>query len=124
MDRKLPPRTDNETDPPSPVEQLRMMAADVKTLAAAEIDYAKARLTYSGGIIRKAGIWALIALLFLTGAVIALILGLLLIVAHYFGPWVALIVVVSAFGFAALGAALYARQTARNLRFEDEDDQR
>jgi hypothetical protein len=68
---------DNDAAPLSPAEQVRTLVADVRALAEAEIDYAKARLSYSGGIIRKAGIWAFLAIFFLSGAIIALILGLL-----------------------------------------------
>jgi Putative Actinobacterial Holin-X, holin superfamily III len=111
-----------ERTPPSPAEQVRTLIGDVRALAEAEIDYAKARFSYSGGIIRKAGLWALLAIFFLSGAIIALILGLLLIIAAYFGPWVATVTVVAVFALAAWGSAIYARKTANNLRFNGDED--
>ena len=42
------------------------------------------------------------------------------IAASYWGPIVATLVVVALFAAAALGAALYARNTARKLKFEED----
>ena len=111
-----------EIEHPSPTEQVRTLVDDVRALAAAEIDYAKARLSYSGGILRKAGIWAFLAIFFLSGAIVALILGLLLILSQYVGPWIATLLVVIGFALAAWGAALAARRTANNLKFDSEKD--
>lgn len=121
MDNDASPTSGAETAPPSPAEQVRSLVADVRALAEAEIDYAKARLSYSGGIIRKAGIWAFLAIFFLSGAIIALILGLLLIAGHYLGPWLATALVVVSFVLAAWGAGLIARRTANNLKFDDSE---
>lgn len=119
MDKDTSPA---EIEHPSPTEQVRTLVDDVRALAAAEIDYAKARLSYSGGILRKAGIWAFLAIFFLSGAIVALILGLLLILSQYVGPWIATLLVVIGFALAAWGAALAARRTANNLKFDSEDD--
>ena len=119
MDKDTSPASDSEAAPPSPAEQVRTLVADVRALAEAEIDYAKARLSYSGGIIRKAGIWAFLAIFFLSGAIIALILGLLLILNHYIGPWLATAIVVVGFALAAWGAGLAARRTANSLKFDE-----
>lgn len=119
MEKDTPPANTDDQEPPSPVAQVQALVADVRALAEAELDYAKARLSYSGGILRKAGIWALLAIFFLSGAVVALILGLLLIVSHYAGPWIATAVVVTVFIFAAWAAAVVARRTANNLKFDD-----
>ncbi len=112
---------DNDAAPLSPAEQVRTLVADVRALAEAEIDYAKARLSYSGGIIRKAGIWAFLAIFFFSGAIIALILGLLLILSQYLGPWLATAIVVVGFALAAWGAGQIARRTAYNLKFSEGD---
>ena len=119
MDKDSSPANDTETASLAPAEQVRTLVADVRALAEAEIEYAKARLSYSGVIIRKAGILAFLAIFFLSGAIIALILGLLLIVNHYLGPWLATASVVIVFALAAWGAGLAARRTANNLRFDD-----
>ncbi len=120
-DRSAP---DIETDihPDSPVDQVRRLARDVRALAFAELDYAKARLSYSGRIVRNAGLWALFAILCLTGSLIALILGLLLIIASYTGPLIATAIVVLTFLIAAAVAALRARSVARHLRLDVADD--
>ena len=122
MDKDTSPASDTEAAPPSPTEQVRTLVADVRALAEAEIEYAKARLSYSGGIIRKAGILAFLAIFFLSGAIIALILGLLLILNHYVGPWWATTIVVVGFTLAAWGAGSAARRTANNLKFDESDD--
>lgn len=106
---------------PSPREQISGLVNDVRTLAEAEWEYARARLSYSGGVVRKAGVYALLAILALSAAAIALVLGLLLIIASYYGPWVATIAVVLLFSLAALLFAINARNTARNLRFGEDD---
>jgi hypothetical protein len=51
-----------------------------------------------------------------------LILGLLLILSQYAGPWIATLLVVIGFALAAWGAALAARRTANNLKFDSEED--
>ena len=122
MDNDTSPASDTEVAPPSPTEQVRTVVADVRALAEAEIEYAKARLSYSGGIIRKAGILAFLAIFFLSGAIVALILGLLLILNHYVGPWWATAIVVVGFALAAWGAGSAARRTANNLKFDESDD--
>ncbi len=122
MDKDSSPAESSESVPPSPTEQVRSLVADVRALAKAEIDYAKARLSYSGGIIRKAGLWAVLALFFFSGAIIALILGLLLILSSYVGPWIATSTVVIVFALAAWVAALVARRTANNLTFDENSE--
>jgi hypothetical protein len=118
----VPPEYDTD-EAPSPREQIAGLVSDVRTLAEAEWEYAKARLSYSGGVVRKAGIYALLAILAVSAAAIALVLGILLIIASYAGPWVATFVVVLLFSLAAYLFAISARNTARNLRFsEDEGD--
>jgi membrane protein implicated in regulation of membrane protease activity len=107
----------------SPRAQITALFQDVRALAATEIDYAKARLSYSGGIIRMAGIWVLLAVLFLIGAAIALSVGLLLILNSIWGPWVATASVFMLFFVAAVFSALVARKTAQRLSLTRDDDQ-
>lgn len=120
MENDTSPAGGTQTEPPSPAEQVRTLVADVRALAEAEIDYAKARLSYSGGIIRKAGIWALLAIFFLSGAIIALILGLLLILTALVGPLLSTFIVVVGFTMAAVVAGIVARRTANNLKFDED----
>lgn len=116
----IPPHSEQDA-PPSPGAQISALVGDVRTLAEAEWEYAKARLSYSGGVVRKAGVYALLALLALSGAAMALILGLLLILTHYWGPWMATAIVVVSFAAIAVVCALLARKTAKNLNFSDGD---
>ena len=123
MEKDSIPAEPVEQEASSPAEQVTALFGEVRSLAAAEIEYAKARLSYSGGVMRKAGLLALLSLLALSGAAMALILGLLLIVSSYFGPIVATLAVVTTFTVATWALGVSARNTARNLKFdEDESD--
>lgn len=116
----IPPAPEIE-DAPAPRAQIAALVSDVRTLAEAEWEYAKARLSYSGGVVRKAGVYALIAVLAVSASAIALVLGLLLILTRYWGPVAATIIVVVVFSIVAVLCALMARKTARNLTFIEED---
>jgi uncharacterized membrane protein YqjE len=116
-----PPHDDGDDEPAAPGTQIAGLVNDVRSLAEAEWEYARARLSYSGGVIRKAGIFAMLAVLALSAAAMALVLGILLIVASYLGPWMATIAVVLTFGLASCLFAFAARKTARNLDFTQED---
>lgn len=123
MNQPLPPSEQDESrDPPSPRAQIAGLVSDVRELAEAEWEYARARLTYSGGVVRKAGIYALLAVLAISAAAFALVLGTLLIIASYWGPWAATGITVVAFGLAAYLLALRARATAKNLSFAEPND--
>jgi Flp pilus assembly protein TadB len=122
MDEDHIPLPSKDDDDLAPGVQIAGLVNDVRSLAEAEWKYARARLTYSGGVVRKAGIFAILAILALSAAAVALVLGILLIIASYFGPWVATIAVVLAFGLAAYFFAIAARKTARSLSFTEEDD--
>ena len=123
MEKDSIPAEPVEQEAPSPTKQVAALFGEVRSLAAAEIDYAKARLSYSGGVMRKAGLLALLSLLALSGTAMALILGLLLILTSYIGPILATITVVVAFAIATWALGVAARNTARNLKFdEDESD--
>ena len=68
----IPPRVHND-EAPSPRDQIAGLVSDVQSLAQAEWHYAKARLSYSGGVARKAGLYALLAIVALSAAGVALI---------------------------------------------------
>jgi uncharacterized membrane protein YqjE len=125
MDMNQPPHPseqDDDRDPPSPRAQIAGLVSDVRELAEAEWEYARARLTYSGGVVRKAGIYALLAVLAISAAAFALVLGTLLIIASYWGPWAATGITVVVFSLTAYLLALRARATAKNLSFAERDD--
>jgi hypothetical protein len=121
MDNDHIPPVSHGDEAPSPGAQIAVLLQGVRSLADAEWEYAKARLSYSGGVARKAGLFAIIAVCAFASAVVALILGILLIVASYFGPWIATFSVVLVFGITACAFAVMARNTARNLSFSDSD---
>lgn len=100
-------------------EQIAALILDGRELVQTELAYYKGRINYSGELVKRAGLWASVALFCLFGAVIALILGILLIIAHYAGPIVATISVTLAFICAAIIFALYARANARKLAFPE-----
>jgi hypothetical protein len=125
MDQNQPPplvEEDRNEGPPSPHAQIAELVGDVRALAEAEWEYTLARLTYSGGVVRKAGIYALLALLAISAAAFALVVGTLLIIASYWGPWEATGITVAVFSFAAFLFSLRARSTAKNLSFAEPDD--
>ena len=117
----IPPIVQNDA-PPSPRDQIAGLVSDVQSLAQAEWEYAKARLSYSGGVARKAGLYALLAIVALSAAGVALILGILMIISSYYGPWIATASVVIMASLAAFLFAIGARNTARNLSFTEDDD--
>ncbi len=121
MDKDSIPPLVHDDEAPSPREQIAGLVSDVQSLARAEWHYAKARLSYSGGVARKAGLYALLAIVALSSAGVALILGILLIVASYYGPWIATASVVILSSLAAFLFAISARNTARNLSFTEDD---
>lgn len=121
MENESIPLIGQNDDDPSPRDQIAGLVSDVQSLAQAEWDYAKARLSYSGGVARKAGLYALLAIVALSSAGVALILGLLLIVTSYYGPWIATASVVILSSLAAFLFAISARNTARNLSFPEDE---
>jgi Putative Actinobacterial Holin-X, holin superfamily III len=106
-----------ETDMPQPSarEQLVMLVQSGRKLIEAEIEYIRGRLNYSGQIVKQAGLLGALSLFSLFGAVIALILGLLLILSSYIGPEIATLAVTITFASFALLFALLARRSARKL---------
>jgi hypothetical protein len=121
MENDSIPPTLHKNEQPTPRAQIAGLVSDVQSLAQAEWDYVKARLSYSGSVARKAGLYALLAIVALSSAGVALILGILLIVASYYGPWIATASVVILSSLAALLFAIIARNTARNLSFSEDD---
>ena len=121
MDKDSIPPIVHDDEALSPRDQIAGLVSDVQSLAQAEWDYAKARLSYSGEVARKAGLYALLAIVAVSSAGVALILGILLIVNSYFGPWIATISVVFVCSLAAFLFAISARNTARNLSFTEDD---
>jgi uncharacterized membrane protein len=116
IEDKIPPIAPPE--PLAPGAQIAGLVQDVKMLALAELDYARARLSYSGKIAKQAGIYAVLALMMIGSACIALVLGTLLILDSYWGPWVATFGTVFLFVIIALVLALRAKAISKKLDFK------
>jgi VIT1/CCC1 family predicted Fe2+/Mn2+ transporter len=105
--------------PDTATAQISALVSDVTQLASAELSYYKTRFAYSQTVLKRAGFFALLAIATFFAAIAALIFGLLLVVAFYAGPIIAVVSVT--FGFLAIAvlAGLMARRTAQNLSFAD-----
>jgi small-conductance mechanosensitive channel len=115
------PVADPVTEEVSPREQITRLVTDFRTVAADELAYYKARFAYSTAVAKWTGIYVAIALFALFGTVVALILGLLLILAAWVGAIAATIIVTLSFAGVALLFAQMARRNARNLSFPEID---
>jgi small-conductance mechanosensitive channel len=107
------------TEDVSARDQIARLVADFRDLVAHELAYYKARFAYGSTIAKWTGIYVAVALFALFGTVIALILGLLLILAQAIGAPAATAVVTLGFAGIALLFAHLARRSARNLSFPE-----
>jgi hypothetical protein len=117
MDEETGLLDQNKTDisQPSAREQLTMLVQSGRQLIESEIAYIQGRMIYSGQIVKQAGLLGALSLFSLFGAVIALILGILLVISSYIGPEIATLAVTISFAACALLFALLARRSARKL---------
>jgi uncharacterized membrane protein YdjX (TVP38/TMEM64 family) len=100
-------------------EQISGLVANARLLMDAEIKFYRERFLYSQAIIKRSGLFGALALFFLLAAVVALVLGILLILASRVGPEIATIV--ATLGFVAT-AGLFgwlARTKLRRLSFPE-----
>lgn len=126
MDDESPPLiADQSADPAqrSLVDDVRQMVSDGRTLLEAELTYQKSRAAVAGAGAKSVAVWGALALALVFFTLMALIVGALLVLAHYFGPLLATGIVVVILLLATLGAALAARSkwthTARQLAGQD-----
>jgi hypothetical protein len=117
MDEETGHLDQNQTDisQPSAREQLTMLVQSGRQLIEAEIEYIQGRMIYSGQIVKQTGLLGALSLFSLFGAVIALILGILLVISSYMGPEIATLAVTISFAACAFLFALLARRSARKL---------
>ncbi len=103
----------------TPVAHFTQLASDVRALANAELDYYRARLSYSKDVAKSTGLYLAIAIFALFGTVTALILGTLLILSVLIGPLLATIAVTISFAAMMIIFAYLARRSARNFAFSE-----
>lgn len=106
-----------EADPGerSLVDDLRLLAADARTVAEAEIAYQKSRAgVFGGGIGKIVGLGAL-ALLLVALALVGLVVGLIIALTPLITAWGATGVVVGALLVLALILALWAKSSWKRL---------
>ncbi|NJM49657.1 MAG: phage holin family protein [Sphingomonadales bacterium] len=115
----------NSPDNPTIKQDMKQLASEMRDFAQAEIAYYQARFAYSKAVAKRSAVYFSISIIAFFGAAIAFILGLLLILAHYFGPVFATLIVTGASISIALISAFLGRNNARNFKFpeiEDEDN--
>jgi len=117
-DPKTIDRSD-EKSAASPVEQITLVLDDVRALVKAELRYFQTRLDYSRYVMKWSLLFGVIAIITLSGAAIALILGTLLTLAPHIGPGGAALVTVAGFLVIGLTSALAARHWMKKVHFTD-----
>lgn len=106
-------------EPISVRDDIEQLAGDFRKFLSAEVQYYQARLKYSKSLAKWTGVYLAIASCMLLGAVIATILGLLLIISSFIGPLWATLIVSITFGCGGLWFARLAHQTTRKFKFTE-----
>jgi uncharacterized membrane protein YqjE len=100
-------------------EHVSALILGARELVNVEIDFYRTRLTYSQQVIKRAGLFGIIAISFLFAAIVALVLGILLILAEQYSPETATLVVTICFIFMAGLFGWLARANMRKLSFPE-----
>lgn len=111
----------DEAEPKSLKSQVTGLIEDVRILAHAEVEYYRAKLSVNMAATKRVVVLAGVAIISGTTAIIALILGLLLILSDYLGPIAATAIVT---GAALLVAAItmgMAIKRAKRLPLDEND---
>jgi len=111
----------DEAEPKSLKSQVTGLIEDVRILAHAEVEYYRAKLSINMAATKRVVVLAGVAIISGTTAIIALILGLLLILSDYLGPIAATAIVT---GAALLVAAItmgMAIKRAKRLPLDEND---
>ncbi|WP_197460267.1 phage holin family protein [Sphingorhabdus sp. M41] len=101
--------------------QVAGLIEDVRLLAHAEIEYYRAKLSINMLATKRLLTLFGIAIIFATTAIIALILGLLLILSHYLGPVAATAIVTGSALLIAVITMNMAVKRARKLPLDEHD---
>jgi hypothetical protein len=110
---------DLDAEPISVRADIEQLAEDFREFVSAEMQYYQARLKYSKSLAKWTGAYLAIALFMLLGAVVATILGILLIISSFIGPIWATVIVSLTFGCIGLCFAWLAQRTARKFKFTE-----
>jgi hypothetical protein len=102
-------------------EQLRLLVADLRSAADAEMHYWRTRLVYSQSVGTRVLLLGLAAIIAIVAASIALVVGLILTLEPLIGPGLATLAVTILFILIAAICALQARNWARKLQFPEID---
>ena len=118
MPDDAPPSVEPEAEPTAS-EQVSMVIEDLRALVQAEMRYHRSRLDYTRHVFRWSFRYGVVAAFALSGASIALVIGLVLTLSPLIGPLGATLVVT--FGFALIGAifGLQARKWMRKVYFPE-----
>jgi len=98
--------------------QLTTLVTDFRSLAAAELEYIKVRAAYSGRIAKWTGIYVVLALVAISGALIIIALGSLQLLAAQIGLLAATIAISLGLILFAIICARLARRSALKLVFK------
>lgn len=102
MTEETPPLIDEKAAERSLVEDVRQLVDDGRTLVEAELAYQKSRAVVAGMAAKSIAGWVVLGLALLFFALMALVLGLILVLAQAIGAAAATLVVV--LGLLAMGA--------------------
>jgi uncharacterized membrane protein YqjE len=111
----------DETEAKSLISQVTSLIDDVRILAHAEVEYYRAKLSVNMAATKRVVALAGIAILFGSMAIIALILGILLVLSDYFGPMAATGIVTGSALLVATITMSMAIKRARKLPLDEND---
>ncbi len=103
--------------------QLTTLVTDFRSLAAAELEYIKVRAAYSGRIAKWTGIYIILALVAVSGALIIIALGSLQLLAEQIGLLAATIAISAGLILFAVLCARLARRSALKLVFKHSESE-
>jgi len=111
----------DEAEPKSLKSQVTGLIEDVRILAHAEVEYYRAKLSINMAATKRVVVLAGVAIISGTTAIIALILGLLLILSDYLGPIAATAIVTGAALLVAATTMGMAIKRAKRLPLDEND---
>ncbi len=111
----------DETEAKSLISQVTGLIEDVRILARAEVEYYRAKLSVNMAATKRVVALAGIAILFGSMAIIALILGILLVLSDHFGPMAATGIVTGSALLVATITMSMAIKRARKLPLDEND---